>query len=87
MARGSGEDGKRRWARFYGWWYICIGLGFALLGLRNWIAHAPPWSVGLRFVIAAGFILLGFATFHSGGRSARESDRRRGEDHQAHWTD
>ncbi len=82
MPRGSGEDGKRRRVRMFGWWYTCTGLGFALLGVRNWIAHAPAWSIALRFIIAAGFVLLGFATFRPAGRSesrsARPPDRRPG---------
>ncbi|MGD0579222.1 MAG: hypothetical protein ABSC08_09875 [Bryobacteraceae bacterium] len=68
MAQGSGGDARRRRSRMFGWWYVCTGLGFALLGLRYWIARAPLFSVVLRFVIAAGFVLLGYATF----RSARQ---------------
>jgi hypothetical protein len=42
-----------------GWWYVSIGLGFALLGVRNLLAAAPLWTVLLRWVIAAGFLILG----------------------------
>ncbi len=42
-----------------GWWYVSIGAGFALLGIRNLIGHAPLWTVLLRWVIAAGFFILG----------------------------
>ena len=74
MAQGSGEGGKRGRARVFGWWYSCIGLGFALLGLRYWIARASLYPVALRFVVAAGFVLLGVATL----RSARQPARRPG---------
>ena len=65
MAQGSGEEGKRRRQRIYAWWYVCTGVGFALLGLHYWLARASLFSIVLRFVIAAGFVLLGFATFRS----------------------
>lgn len=71
MARGSEEDGKRVRARVYGWWYICIGLGFALLGLRYCIARAALFPVALRFVVAAGFVLLCVATLRSARQPAR----------------
>jgi hypothetical protein len=73
MFQGSGENGRRRRLRIYGWWYICTGVGFALLGLHYWIARAPIFSIALRFVIASGFVLLGFATFRSARPPARRS--------------
>jgi hypothetical protein len=74
MAQGSGGDERRRLARLFGWWYLCVGLGFALLGIRNWIARSSPWAVAIRFVIAAGFLLLAFSMF----RPARQNGRRAG---------
>jgi len=65
MAQDSGRHPKPRLARLYAWWYTCIGLGFVSLAVRNWIAHTAPWTIVLRFVIAAGFLLLGYATFRS----------------------
>ena len=65
MSQDAGRDPKLRRARLYAWWYTCTGLGFVLLAVRNWIAHTAPWTIILRFVIAAGFFLLGFATFRS----------------------
>jgi hypothetical protein len=54
------QSGKsRRRARLMGWWYICIGLGFGLLGARNLLAHIALWNVLLHWVIAAGFFILG----------------------------
>ncbi|MBV8842414.1 MAG: hypothetical protein JO307_06345 [Bryobacterales bacterium] len=51
--------------RLSGWWYICIGLGFILLGFRNLIAGITGWPVVLRWVIALGFLLLGVGTLRS----------------------
>jgi hypothetical protein len=45
--------------RLFAWWYICIGLAFMALALRAFVAGAPSWSVGLRLVVAVGFVLLG----------------------------
>jgi len=55
-------DGFRN-GRLWGYWYLCIGLGFFLLGLRNLLAHAAPWSIALRWIIGAGFIVLGALSF------------------------
>jgi hypothetical protein len=52
-------------ARLMGWWYVSIGLGFALLALRNYIYGARPWSIVLRGVIAAGFLILGITTLRT----------------------
>jgi hypothetical protein len=49
-------------ARLLGWWYVSIGLGFGLLALRNLLYGAGPWSIVLRAVIAAGFLILGVIT-------------------------
>ena len=49
----------RRGARLLGWCYVSIGLGFVLLGVRNLIAGASAWSITLRWIVAAGFLLLG----------------------------
>lgn len=52
-----------------GWWYVCIGIGFALLALRNYIYGARAWSIGLRSLIAVGFAILGATTLRSGRRN------------------
>jgi len=44
---------------FAWWWYICIGLAFVALAVRAFVAGAPGWSVGLRVLVAIGFVLLG----------------------------
>ncbi len=52
-------------SRLLGWWYVCIGLGFGILGLRNFLLGTGPWPVVLRCVIAAGFVVLGVATLRA----------------------
>lgn len=54
-----------------GWWYICIGLGFVALSARALLAGAPGWSVGLRLVVAVGFVLLGVAELQRHKKSKR----------------
>jgi hypothetical protein len=46
----------------FGWWYLCIGVAFVLLGLRSAIRGDPAWSVAVRFLIAAGFAVLAVGT-------------------------
>jgi hypothetical protein len=55
----------RRRVRMFGWWYVCIGLGFALLGVRSLVRGDRPWTTALRFVIALGFFALGTGTLRS----------------------
>jgi hypothetical protein len=52
----------------FGWWYVCIAVGFFLLGVRNLLARAPFWTVALRWMIAAGFLALGVATLRGSRR-------------------
>jgi len=53
----------------FGLWYVCIGLGFVLLGVRNLVRGERPWSIVLRFVIALGFFALGVGTLQSAQRT------------------
>lgn len=62
------ETGRRpshRRTRFYGWWYVCIGLGFSLLAARSFLLGAPLRMSLLRSIIAAGFFALGGLTLRS----------------------
>jgi hypothetical protein len=52
-------------ARLLGWWYVSIGVGFALLALRNYIYGAIWWSIALRAIIAFGFVVLGTVTLRT----------------------
>jgi hypothetical protein len=47
--------------RFYGWWYASIGTGFVLLGINRLVQGDRSWVVLLRFLIAAGFGVLGWS--------------------------
>jgi len=53
----SRDDGSMR--RRLGWWYVCIGAGFVALAARAFLLGAPIWTIGLRVLIAVGFVLLG----------------------------
>jgi hypothetical protein len=46
----------RRLARFYGIWFLCLGAGFLLLGIRSWMLGDVAWRTVIRFVISAGFV-------------------------------
>jgi len=48
-----------RQGRLWAYWYICIGVGFILLGLRNLLADAAVRTIALRWIIGLGFIILG----------------------------
>jgi hypothetical protein len=45
-----------------GWWYVCIGAAFMLLGLRSFVRGDAVWSAVMRLVIAAGFVALAVGT-------------------------
>jgi len=55
--------------RLFAWWYICIGLAFMELAARAFVAGAPGWGVGLRLVVAVGFVLLGIGELRRRGNS------------------
>jgi|GEM_PF-1348973 len=74
MARETNLAGARRAAQWFGWWYLCIGVGFTLLGVRNWIAHTARWGIVMRFVIAAGFFVLAASMFRTPRNGAPPPD-------------
>jgi hypothetical protein len=47
-------------SRLLGWWYVSIGAGFILLAVNRLIVGDAPWLIAIRFVIAAGFLVLGY---------------------------
>jgi len=57
--------------RLFAWWYICIGLAFVALAARAFLAGAPGWGLGLRLLVAAGFILLGIGELRRRRKSGR----------------
>lgn len=58
-------QGRERKARFYGWWYVSIGIGFALLGIRSLLLGGKLWLTLLRWIIAAGFLALGWMSLRA----------------------
>jgi hypothetical protein len=73
--RDPNSDRNPRQGRLWGYWYVCIGLGFGLLGLRNLLAGSAVWTIALRWIIGLGFIVLGAGTL--GNREAQASSDRR----------
>jgi hypothetical protein len=49
----------------FGWWYITIGAGFLLLAVNRIIIGDALWQIALRFVISAGFFVLGYLELKS----------------------
>lgn len=47
-------------SKLFGWWYLTIGAGFLLLGVNRLLLGETAWLVSLRFLIAAGFFVLGY---------------------------
>ena len=54
-----------------GWWFVCIGTGFILLLIRGLLLGQRPWISGVRAVIAAGFLLLGWQTLRASNANPR----------------
>ncbi len=56
---------KRLRTRLFAWWYFAIAAGFTLLGINRWMMGERMLLIILRFVIAVGFLLLGWVTLRS----------------------
>ena len=54
---------KRLKTKLFAWWYFAIAAGFVLLAINRWLVGEPTWLIVLRFAIALGFSLLGYATW------------------------
>jgi hypothetical protein len=46
-----------------GWWYAAIAIGFALLAIEHLISGDRLWLVGVRVIIALGFVCLAAMEF------------------------
>jgi len=57
---------KRLRTKLFAWWYFAIAAGFALLAINRLLVGERMWLIILRFAIALGFLLLGYATLRSG---------------------
>lgn len=53
-------------SKYWGWWYVTIGLGFLLLAIVNTMRGARLAGIVIRIVIAIGFALLGWMQFRYG---------------------
>ena len=57
---------KRLRTKLFAWWYFAIAAGFVLLAINRLLVGERMWLIILRFAIAVGFLLLGYATLRSG---------------------
>ena len=57
---------KRLRTKLFAWWYFAIATGFVLLAINRLLVGERMWLIILRFAIALGFLLLGYATLRSG---------------------
>jgi len=53
-------------SKYWGWWYVSIGVGFLLLAIVNTMRGARLAAIVIRIVIALGFALLGWMQFRYG---------------------
>jgi hypothetical protein len=53
-------------SRHWGWWYLCISLGFLLLAIVHLLRGAHLAAIVLRIAVAGGFALLGWMQFRFG---------------------
>jgi hypothetical protein len=62
------DNGLVRWfqSRHWGWWYLCIGLGFLFLAIVHLLQGAALSAIALRLGVAAGFALLGWMQLRAG---------------------
>jgi len=52
---------RRRW---YGWWYLAIAAGFAILALNGCVVGAPLGRIAMHFTLAAVFLVVALVMFH-----------------------
>jgi hypothetical protein len=65
---------KFKFFTLLGWWYLCLGTGFLLMGLYRLIHGERFWLVFLRWVLAAAFWALAYTEKRSrSGRNKEES--------------
>ena len=50
---------RKRW---FGWWYLAIAAGFAVLALNGCVVAAPLSRVMTHFTLAALFLIVGVIT-------------------------
>ena len=50
-------------SKHWGWWYVCLGIGFLLLAIVLLLRGAHFAQIAIRIGIAIGFLLLGWMQF------------------------
>jgi hypothetical protein len=50
---------RKRW---YGWWYLAISAGFALLALNGCLVSAPVSRIAMHCTFAAVFLIVAVIT-------------------------
>ncbi len=53
-------------SKYWGWWYVAIGVGFLLLAIVNTMRGASLAGIAIRIFIAIGFEILGLIQFRTG---------------------
>ena len=53
-------------SKYWGWWYLAIGIGFLLLAIVNTLHGGNLAAIFARIVIAIGFECLAWAQFRGG---------------------
>lgn len=48
--------------RWYGWWYLAIAAGFALLALNGCVVRAPVSRILVHCILAAVFLIVAVIT-------------------------
>ena len=61
--REVAHDGGVRKQRLFGYWYLCIAVGFLLLAVHRAVLGVRTSAVVVRLVIAIGFALLAWLQF------------------------
>ena len=53
-------------SKYWGWWYVTIGIGFLLLAIVNTMRGASLAGIAIRIFIAIGIAILGLIQFRTG---------------------
>lgn len=53
-------------SKYWGWWYVTIGIGFLMLAIVHTMRGAPLAGIIIRIIIAIGFEALGWIQFRTG---------------------
>jgi hypothetical protein len=65
---GPAQPDPDRRSKWLTWWYFSIAAGFFLLAIQRIIIGDVPWRIAARFLLAFGFLVLGY---HQSKQTAR----------------